>query len=157
MRKTALLLLLLFSVLSLAFSTTATIDSDDTAWVLVSTALVMMMTPAGLAIFYGGMARSKNILNSMGMSVGTYAIVSVLWVIYVFSLSFGGDVSGVIGNLKYLFMHVNMHTPVPGTHVSILAFSVFQLTFAAITTALISGSVIERVKSHPGLYSAYCG
>ena len=145
MKRLALILLLLLAP-AVAFASGGNIDSGDTAWVLVSAALVMMMTPAGLAIFYGGMARSKNMLNSMGMSVVTYAIVSVLWVIYLFSLAFGPDVSGIIGNLKYAFMQVNIHTPASGTHVSILAFSAFQLTFAAITPALISGSVIERVK-----------
>ncbi len=140
-------LLVLFSLIpTAAFASTGTIDSGDTAWVLISAALVMMMTPAGLAIFYGGMSRNKNILNSMGMSLVTYAIVSVLWIIYGYTLSFGSDISGIIGSLQYLFMNVDIHKAASGTHVSILAFSAFQLTFAAITTALISGSVVERIK-----------
>ncbi|WP_022670378.1 ammonium transporter [Hippea alviniae] len=128
------------------FAANSGIDSGDTAWLLVSAALVMMMTPAGLAIFYGGMARSKNILNSMGMSFVTYGIVSVLWIAFQFSLAFGGDISGLIGNLKYLFMGRDINAVFVGTHVSVMAFAAFQLTFAAITTALISGSVVERVK-----------
>ncbi len=129
-----------------AFASKSGISSGDTAWLLVSAALVMMMTPAGLALFYGGMVRSKNVLNSMGMSFVTYGIVSVLWVIFEFSLAFGGDTNGIIGTLKYLFMGRNINVVYPGTHVSIMAFAAFQLTFAAITTALISGSVVERVK-----------
>jgi len=129
-----------------AFASKSGISAGDTAWLLVSAALVMMMTPAGLALFYGGMVRSKNVLNSMGMSFVTYGIVSVLWVIFEFSLAFGGDTNGIIGTLKYLFMGRNINVVYPGTHVSIMAFAAFQLTFAAITTALISGSVVERVK-----------
>ncbi len=145
--KRLLVLIFAFSVVPVAaFAATGGIDSGDTAWVLISAALVMMMTPAGLAIFYGGMSRNKNILNSMGMSLVTYAIISVLWIIYGYTLSFGSDISGVIGSLQYLFMNVNIHQAASGTHVSILAFAAFQLTFAAITTALISGSVVERIK-----------
>ncbi len=131
---------------SMAFASANTIDSGDTAWVLISAALVMMMTPAGLALFYGGMSRSKNVLNAMGMSVVTFAIVSVLWIIYGYSLSFGTDIKGIIGNLDYLFMDTSINRIANGTHISVLAFSAFQLTFAAITTALISGSIVERVK-----------
>ncbi len=140
-------MIFLFSLIpGLAFASSGAIDSGDTAWVLISAALVMMMTPAGLAIFYGGMSRNKNILNSMGMSIVTYAIISVLWIIYGYTLSFGKDIHGLIGSVQYLFMNVNIHQAANGTHVSILAFAAFQLTFAAITTALISGSVVERVK-----------
>jgi Amt family ammonium transporter len=106
----------------------------------------MMMTPAGLALFYGGMTRSKNILNSMGMSVVTFAVISVLWIVYGYTLSFGEDINGLIGNLQYLFMNTDINKVASGTHISIFAFSAFQLTFAAITTALISGSIVERVK-----------
>ena len=129
-----------------AFASKGGISPGDTAWLLISAALVMMMTPAGLALFYGGMVRSKNVLNSMGMSFVTYGIVSVLWIVFQFSLAFGGDVSGWIGSLKYLFMLADINKVYPGTHVSVMAFAAFQLTFAAITTALISGSVVERVK-----------
>ncbi len=131
---------------SFAFASSSGINSGDTAWVLISAALVMMMTPAGLAIFYGGMARSKNILNSMGMSVVTFAIVSILWIVYGYTLAFGTDTGGIIGNFKYLFMDVDINEVASGTHISVFAFSAFQLTFAAITTALISGSIVERVK-----------
>ncbi len=146
----------LFRVLSFAagltllpvvsFASSSAISPGDTAWLLISAALVMMMTPAGLALFYGGMVRTKNVLNSMGMSFVTYGIVSVLWIVFQFSLAFGGDLHGLIGTLKYLFMGRDINVVYPGTHVSVMAFAAFQLTFAAITTALISGSVVERVK-----------
>ncbi|AEA33400.1 ammonium transporter [Hippea maritima] len=140
------LTLFLWVIPSIAFAATKSIDSGDTAWVLISAALVMMMTPAGLALFYGGMSRSKNVLNTMGMSFVSYGIVSVLWVIFQFSLAFGTDINGIIGNLRYLLMSTNINIVFDSTHVSVLAFAAFQLTFAAITTALISGSIVERVK-----------
>ncbi len=146
MKRLAGLVFLFGLMPSAAFAASGAIDSGDTAWVLISAALVMMMTPAGLAIFYGGMSRNKNILNSMGMSLATYGIVSILWIIYGYTLSFGSDISGIIGSFQYLFMNVDIHKAATGTHISILAFAAFQLTFAAITTALISGSVVERVK-----------
>ncbi|AEA33399.1 ammonium transporter [Hippea maritima] len=139
-------LLVFLALPSLAFASNASINSGDTAWVLISAALVMMMTPAGLALFYGGMSRSKNVLNTMGMSFVSYGIVSVLWVIFQFSLAFGTDINGIIGNLRYLLMSTNINIVFDSTHVSVLAFAAFQLTFAAITTALISGSIVERVK-----------
>ncbi|WP_025209522.1 ammonium transporter [Hippea sp. KM1] len=145
-KRTTLLGLLLLAIPSIAKAATPHIDSGDTAWVLISAALVMMMTPAGLALFYGGMARSKNILNTMGMSFVSYGIVSVLWVIFQFSLAFGADINGIIGNLKYFLLNTDINTVFKPTHVSVFAFAAFQLTFAAITTALISGSIVERVK-----------
>ena len=121
------------------------INTGDTAWMIVATALVMVMTPAGLALFYGGMTRTKNILNTIGMSFISYALASVLWVIFLFSLAFGDDVNGVIGNLKYVFFNNISVTDVQGTIPKTL-FAVFQMTFAGITVALISGSVVERIK-----------
>lgn len=121
------------------------INTGDTAWMIVATALVMVMTPAGLALFYGGMTRTKNILNTIGMSFMSYALASVLWVIFLFSLAFGDDVNGIIGNLKYVFFNNISVTDVQGTIPKTL-FAVFQMTFAGITVALISGSVVERIK-----------
>ena len=147
MKRLSILILMILVFLPMsAFAANGVIDSGDTAWLLVSAALVMMMTPAGLALFYGGMSRSKNILNSMGMSLVTYGIVSVLWIVFQYSLTFGTDTGGLIGNFKYLFMGRNINSVFTGTHVSVMAFAAFQLTFAAITTALISGSIVERVK-----------
>lgn len=120
------------------------INAGDTAWMIVATALVMLMTPAGLALFYGGMTRTKNILNTIGMSFISYAVASILWIVFLFSLSFGDDIGGVIGNLKYfLFSNISV-SDLQGTIPKSL-FAVFQMTFAGITVALISGSVVERI------------
>jgi len=119
------------------------LNSGDTAWVLVCSALVLLMTP-GLAFFYGGMVRAKSVLNMLMMSFGTIALVSVLWVLYGFSLSFGPDaVGGLIGNLDHVGLKGTLN--VPGT-LPLLAFSAFQLMFAIITPALISGAIADRAK-----------
>jgi len=110
----------------------------DIAWVLVSTALVMLMTP-GLALFYGGMTRAKSVLNMMMMSFSTLALVSVLWVLYGYSIAFGESDSQLIGSLDNLGFH--------GLNgASVLSFAAFQLMFAIITPALISGAVADRAK-----------
>src|SRR5512137_2492291 len=75
------------------------LNSGDTAWMIVSTALVMMMTPAGLALFYGGMSRYKNLLNTLAMTFVAYCLTSVIWVLWGYSLAFGPDVGGIIGGL----------------------------------------------------------
>jgi len=121
------------------------IDTGDTAWMIVATALVMLMTFPGLALFYGGMARRKDTLNTMAMSVATYCIVSVLWIIYGYTFVFGTDVSGIIGNIEKLILAGVGVNSVNGT-IPEYIFVVFQLTFAAITVALASGSYIERMK-----------
>jgi ammonium transporter, Amt family len=124
-------------------------DTGDTAWLLASSALVLLMTP-GLALFYGGMTRSKSVLNMMMMSFGAIALVSVLWVAYGYSLSFHGDVggAGLIGNLDAVGLHGLINTV--GENVPIttpeLAFVAFQLMFAIITVALISGAIADRAK-----------
>ncbi len=127
------------------FAATSKINSGDTAWMLIATALVMFMTPAGLALFYGGMSRSKNILNTIAMSFLAYSIVSVVWILWGYTLSFGADVSGIIGNLKYIFMDGISPASATGSIPTFL-FATFQMTFAAITVALISGSIVERLK-----------
>jgi Amt family ammonium transporter len=112
---------------------------------LMSTALVMLMTLPGLALFYGGMAKRKDTLNTIGMSFVTYALVSVLWVLYGYSLAFNTDISGIIGSPSKLFLSgVNIKS-LQGT-IPEFIFVVFQLTFASITVALINGSYIERMK-----------
>ena len=125
------------------------LNSGDTAWILASTALVLLMTP-GLAFFYGGMVRTKSVLNMMMMSVITIAIVSVLWVIYGFELAFGykGE-SAWYGNLSFsgLGSQVNDFTNNGGVYpIPVLVFAAFQLMFAIITPALISGAVADRAK-----------
>ena len=122
-----------------------TLNSGDTAWMLVATALVMLMTPAGLALFYGGMSRSKNILNTIGMSFLAYCMASVVWVLWGYTLAFGPDVNGLIGNLSKALMHGITPETLSGT-IPELLFAAFQGTFAAITVALASGSVVERLK-----------
>jgi Amt family ammonium transporter len=123
------------------------IDTGNTAWLLMSTALVWLMTP-GLALFYGGMVRRKNLLATMMMSFAIIAMVSVLWVLYGYSLSFGPDKGGIIGGLDWLGLRNVRQDPssVYATTVPHLAFMAFQFTFAAITVALITGAVVERVK-----------
>jgi Amt family ammonium transporter len=123
------------------------IDTGDTAWLLVSTALVWLMTP-GLALFYGGMVRRKNLLATMMMSFAIIAMVSVLWVLYGYSLSFGPDKGGIIGGLDWLGLKNVGQDPssVYATTVPHLAFMAFQAMFAIITVALITGAVVERIK-----------
>jgi len=125
------------------------LNSGDTAWILASTALVLLMTP-GLAFFYGGMVRTKSVLNMMMMSIITVAIVSVLWVIYGFELAFGHEAdSPWFGNISFsgLGSQVNDFANNGGTYpIPVLVFAAFQLMFAIITPALISGAVADRAK-----------
>jgi Amt family ammonium transporter len=125
------------------------LNSGDTAWILASTALVLLMTP-GLAFFYGGMVRTKSVLNMMMMSIITVAIVSVLWVIYGFELAFGHKAdSPWFGNISFsgLGSQVNDLANNGGVYpIPVLVFAAFQLMFAIITPALISGAVADRAK-----------
>ncbi len=124
------------------------IDTGDTAWMIVATALVMLMTIPGLALFYGGMAKGKNVLNTLAMSFATFAIVSVLWVIYGYTFAFGTDVGGFIGRAEKLLLSgvgVNSISDLAKT-IPEFIFIAYQLTFAAITVALASGSYVERMK-----------
>jgi Amt family ammonium transporter len=123
------------------------INSGDTAWLLISTALVLLMTP-GLAFFYGGMVRKKNVLSTIMMSFVMIAIVSVLWACYGYSLSFGPDISGLIGNFDWVGLTSVGQTPssIYATTVPHLIFMMFQATFAIITLALITGGVVERIR-----------
>jgi Amt family ammonium transporter len=122
-------------------------DTGDTAWLLMSTALVMIMLP-GLALFYGGLVRRKNVLSTIMHSFFGLAIVSVVWVVVGFTLAFGPDAngSGLIGNLDYaMFNGVGMEpSTVYATTVPFVLFAAFQLMFAAITPALITGAFAER-------------
>lgn len=122
------------------------VNAGDTAWVLISSALVLAMIIPGLALFYGGMVRSKNVLSTMMHSFIAVCIVSVVWVFWGYSLAFGPDVGGVIGGLQWLGLLGVGPEPVEGSTIPHLAFMVFQLMFAAITVALISGAIAERMK-----------
>ncbi len=118
------------------------INGGDTAWMIVATALVMVMTPAGLALFYGGLTRKKNVLNTIGMSLGSYSVATLAWVIIGYSIAFGkGD---LIGTGKFMLSGITPDT-IKGTIPEFL-FVAFQGTFAAITIAIAGGAMIERVK-----------
>ena len=123
------------------------INSGDTAWLLVSAAMVMLMTPA-VALFYGGMVRRKNLLSTIMMSFAIMAVVGLLWVLYGYSLSFGTDHGGIIGGLNFIGLNGVGQEPSPvyATTVPHLAFMIYQAMFAIITVALITGAVVERMK-----------
>jgi ammonium transporter, Amt family len=139
-------------------------DTGDTAWVLVSAALVLLMTP-GLALFYGGMVRAKSVLNMMMMSFGALALISVLWVVYGYSEAFGDDVGGgLVGNPFELFGLSGLVGTRGAAHgftathlvmtVPALAFVAFQGVFAVIAVALISGAIADRARFGPWLLFA---
>jgi len=123
------------------------VSSGDTAWILISSALVMLMTP-GVALFYGGMVRRKNVLSTLMMSFATLGLVGLLWVLYGYSLGFGSDIGGLIGRLDFIGLRGVGQEPSPvyASTVPHLAFMVFQGMFAIITVALITGAVVERIK-----------
>jgi ammonium transporter, Amt family len=123
------------------------INAADTVWILISAALVMLMTP-GLALFYGGMVRRKNILSTFMMSFVCLGLIGILWVLYGYSLTFGTDHGGFIGGFNFLGLnHVGQEpSSIYATTVPQLAFMAFQAMFAIITVALISGAVVERIK-----------
>ncbi|MFI2432088.1 ammonium transporter [Streptomyces sp. NPDC018693] len=123
----------------------ASVDTGDTAWPLAATALVLLMTP-GLALFYGGMVRTKSVLNMLMMSFVSIALVTVVWLACGYSLAFGEDVgAGLIGGLDFAGMSGIGPDSVQGT-VPTLLFATFQLTFAIITAALVSGAIADRAK-----------
>lgn len=121
------------------------INSGDTAWIIVSAALVMMMTPAGLALFYGGMSRYKNLLNTYAMTLAAYCLGSIVWVGWGYSLAFGESSNLFIGNLSHLFLSGIDVNSVSGT-IPTLIFVLFQSTFACISVAIILGSAVDRMK-----------
>jgi ammonium transporter len=129
------------------------LSAGDTAWVLVSAALVMFMTP-GLALFYGGMVRSRSVLNIMALTFVCLAVVAVIWVLYGYSLAFGPDAfAGLVGNLRQAGLHglaTRLVGP-SGQRIPLLAFAAFQLMFAIITVALLAGAVAERTRFWPWL------
>ncbi len=124
------------------------LDTGDTAWMTVATALVMLMSIPGLALFYGGLSKRKDSLNTMAMTFVTFCIVSVLWVVYGYSFSFVGDLGGIIGNASRLFLKGIGPNSISDAAKTIpeYIFIAYQLTFAAITVALASGAYIERMK-----------
>jgi len=124
------------------------VNSGDVAWMLTASALVLLMTP-GLSFFYGGMVRTKNVVSTMLQSFVAMAVISILWVVVGFSLAFGDSVHGLIGNPATYFMFTRVgaatHPDLAPT-IPLVVFAVFQLKFAIITPALITGSFAERVR-----------
>ena len=144
--KGLLLFISIFLVpISTAFAGEDTLNSGDTAWIIVSTALVMMMTPAGLALFYGGMSRYKNLLNTLALTFVTYCLVSVIWVLWGYSLAFGESANAFVGSLTHVFLADIGVNSLSGT-IPTLVFVLFQMTFACITVALVLGSIVDRMK-----------
>lgn len=144
---------ILFSVLLLSILSgpaladeAAAISAGDTGWLLTSSALVLAMIIPGLALFYGGMVRDKNVLSTMMYSFISVCVVSVVWVLWGYTIAFGTDVGGIVGNFEFLWSNGVGAEAFSGTAVPHLAFMVFQLMFAAITVALISGAIAERMK-----------
>lgn len=154
-KKLNFIILLLLVMLSLSIGgsyevqeTVTSIDTGDTAWMLIASAFVLLMTP-GLAFFYGGMVNKKAIISTMLQSFVALGVVSVLWVICGFSLAFGDSIYGVIGNPTTYFNFKNVSlSPNPdfAPTIPFLVFALFQLKFAIITPALITGSFAERVR-----------
>jgi Amt family ammonium transporter len=125
----------------------ATINAGDTAWVLISTALVLVMTPA-LGFFYCGMVRRKNVLSTLNLSIITMGLVSLQWVLVGYSFSFGATVQGLIGGLSFVGLRGVTGLPNPDYAPTIphMAFTGYQMMFAVITPALITGAFIERIR-----------
>jgi len=146
-----------------ASATTYALDTGATAWMLTSAAIVLMMTVPGLAMFYGGMVRRKNILAAMAYSYSSAIVVSIVWVVVQYSLAFSGDVAGTIGDFSKSFLNgviymtggdtTNANVPLWGsTGVPESVFSMFQLMFAIITVALVSGAIVERMAFGPWIF-----
>ena len=137
----------IFSSSIAAAQTPAKIDAGDTAWIMTATALVLMMTVPGLALFYAGMVRKKNVLATMAQSLVAVMIVSVLWAIVGYSLVFGGD-GPVIGTFSRVFLNgIGMETTHPlAKTIPEALFIIYQMTFAIITVALVSGAVADRMR-----------
>jgi ammonium transporter, Amt family len=123
---------------------TGQLSAGDTAWMLIATALVLMMTPA-LGLFYAGLVRAKNTLNTFMMSIGALGVVTVAWALVGYSLAFDHG-NGFIGGLHFAFLHGVTFSPRPGTAIPHLLFMAFEATFCIITAALVSGAVVERMR-----------
>src|SRR6478735_6914725 len=131
-----------------AFNDAGAYNAADTAWLIVATALVFLMTP-GLAFFYGGMVHRKNVLSTMIKSLIAAGVVSVIWVVVGYSLCFGADIGGFIGNpMDHLFFK-NVASGAPWSlapTIPLTLFALFQLMFAVITPGLVVGAVAERIR-----------
>ncbi|HTU13797.1 MAG TPA: ammonium transporter [Solirubrobacterales bacterium] len=123
------------------------IDTGDTAWMMMATALVILMTPA-LGLFYAGLIRSKNTLNTFMMSIAALGVATISWAVIGYSLAFGGE-GGFIGGFEYAFLNGVGFDPREGTTIPHLLFMVFQGSFCILTVALVSGAVVERIRFGP--------
>jgi Amt family ammonium transporter len=123
------------------------VNTGDLAWVLVASSLIMLMTPA-VGLFYGGMVRRKNVLSTLMLSFSVLVVITLQWVVYGYTLAFGPDVNHLIGGLQWLGLHGVGQLPFPAYAQTIphLAFMLFQMKFAVITPALISGAFVERIR-----------
>ena len=131
---------------ALAQEASSNIDAGDTAWMISATALVLMMTIPGLALFYCGMVRKKNVLATMAQSLLCTMLCSILWVAIGYSLAFNGD-GALIGNLdKFMLRGIGMDAVAPSTKIPEMLFMIYQMTFAIITVALVAGSVADRMR-----------
>lgn len=139
-----LMLSILTVIPAFAQSAGAVLDTGNTAWVLIATALVMLMTPAGLALFYGGLTQNKHVLNTIGMSYLAFCTATIVWVVIGYSLSFSTG-NAFIGGFDYFLLNGIGVQSVSGS-IPTLLYIAFQGTFAAIAVAIVSGSIIERVK-----------
>ncbi len=128
------------------------VNAGDTAWMLAATAMVLMMTPA-LGLFYAGLVRSKNTLNTFMMSIAALAVATVMWALVGYSLAFDKG-NGFIGGLGNAFLHGVAFAPRPGMTIPHLLFFAFEATFCVITVALVSGAVVERMRFAPFLIFA---
>ncbi|MFC4779420.1 ammonium transporter [Paenibacillus sp. GCM10023252] len=142
-----MLALLLFPLTAFgADEAAAAIDTGDTTWLLISCAIVLFMFVPGLALFYGGMVSERNVLSTMMYSLSSLLVVSVVWVLWGYTLAFGTDVGGWIGGLDYLWFEGVGQEAFGTLTIPHLVFAIFQLLFAAITVALISGAAAERIR-----------
>ena len=132
---------------------TSTIDAADTAWMISATALVLMMSIPGLALFYCGMVRKKNVLATMAQTLLCVCVGSLLWAAFCYSLTFTGD-GAFIGTLDRVFLiRIGMTTTSPlAKNIPEILFAIYQMTFAVITVALVAGSVVDRMR-----FSAFVG
>jgi Amt family ammonium transporter len=142
---------------ALAEAVPPTIDAGDTAWMIAATGLVLMMTIPGLALFYCGMVRKKNVLATMAQSLLCTALCSILWVAIGYSLAFNGD-GALIGNLdKVMLQGIGMNSVAPATKIPEMLFMAYQMTFAIITVALVAGSVADRMSFSAFVWFAALG
>lgn len=138
--------LFIFPIGAFAKTTTATVDSGDTTWILVATAIVMFMHIPGLALFYGGLVSQKNVVSTMMHSFASLLVVTVVWVLWGYTLTYGTDIGGIIGGLDYLgFNGVGEEATFGTLTIPHYIFAIFQTLFAAITVAIVSGGIAGRI------------